>query len=275
MVRKSKSRVKAPAARTDREVLLNRWGIKIDPELLELALTHRSWAHEQGGLPTNERLEFLGDSVLGLVVTEELYTRFPGVSEGQLAKMRSATVSEPALAQIAQQLGLGEFILLGNGEAITGGREKASILSDTVEAMIGATYLTHGFNATRPVVQVLVSGFLNRAQVRGGAMDWKTSLLELCNAHGLGAPNYEVEGFGPDHSRRFRACARLGDHELGSGEGSSKKAAELVAAESAYARLLAEKGDAGLALPGVNEALAADQAHGSLLGGVPANATDD
>ena len=173
MVRKSKSRVKAPAARTDREVLLNRWGIKIDPKLLELALTHRSWAHEQGGLPTNERLEFLGDSVLGLVVTEELYERFPGVSEGQLAKMRSATVSEPALAQIAQQLGLGEFILLGNGEAITGGREKASILSDTVEAMIGATYLTHGFTATRPVVQVLVSGFLNRAQVRGGAMDWK------------------------------------------------------------------------------------------------------
>ena len=166
MVRKSKSRVKAPAARTDREVLLNRWGIKIDPKLLELALTHRSWAHEQGGLPTNERLEFLGDSVLGLVVTEELYERFPGVSEGQLAKMRSATVSEPALAQIAQQLGLGEFILLGNGEAITGGREKASILSDTVEAMIGATYLTHGFTATRPVVQVLVSGFLNRAQVR-------------------------------------------------------------------------------------------------------------
>ena len=217
MVRKSKSRVKAPAARTDREVLLNRWGIKIDPELLELALTHRSWAHEQGGLPTNERLEFLGDSVLGLVVTEELYERFPGVSEGQLAKMRSATVSEPALAQIAQQLGLGEFILLGNGEAITGGREKASILSDTVEAMIGATYLTHG----------------------------------------------------------FRASAHVGERELGSGEGSSKKAAELVAAESAYARLLAEKGDAGLALPGVNEALAADQAHGSLLGGVPANATDD
>ena len=147
----------APAARRDVETLVFRWGPTIDPDLLVLALTHRSFAHENGGLPTNERLEFLGDSVLGLVVTEYLYRAHPTVPEGQLAKMRAATVSEPALAAVGRDLGLGEFIRLGKGETLSGGRDKDSILSDTVEALIGATYLTHGLEPTRVVVERLVS----------------------------------------------------------------------------------------------------------------------
>jgi len=157
----------APPARTDTEALVYRWGPSIDADLLDLALTHRSYAHENGGLPTNERLEFLGDSVLGIIVTEYLYRTHPEVPEGQLAKMRAATVSEPALAAVARDLGLGEFIKLGKGEALSGGRDKDSILSDTVEALIGATYLTHGLEETRTVVTRLVSRFLESARTRG------------------------------------------------------------------------------------------------------------
>ena len=158
----------APPARTDTEALVYRWGPSIDAGLLDLALTHRSYAHENGGLPTNERLEFLGDSVLGIIVTEYLYRTHPEVPEGQLAKMRAATVSEPALAAVARDLGLGEFIKLGKGEALSGGRDKDSILSDTVEALIGATYLTHGLEETRTVVTRLVSRFLESAHPRRG-----------------------------------------------------------------------------------------------------------
>ncbi|WP_415504373.1 ribonuclease III family protein, partial [Actinomyces slackii] len=154
----------APPARADVEALVYRWGPGIEPELLDLALTHRSWAHENGGLPTNERLEFLGDSVLGIIVTEHLYRTHPEVPEGQLAKMRAATVSEQALAAAGRDLGLGEFIKLGKGEALSGGRDKDSILSDTVEALIGATYLTHGLETTRTVVIRLVSRFLESAR---------------------------------------------------------------------------------------------------------------
>ena len=189
----------APPARTDTEALVYRWGPSIDTQLLDLALTHRSYAHENGGLPTNERLEFLGDSVLGIIVTEYLYRTHPEVPEGQLAKMRAATVSEPALAAVARDLGLGEFIKLGKGEALSGGRDKDSILSDTVEALIGATYLTHGLEETRTVVTRLVSRFLDSARTRGAGLDWKTSLQELTAVHQLGNPAYEVTGTGPDH----------------------------------------------------------------------------
>ena len=254
------SRRTVPAARSDIEALVFRWGPDIDPELLELALSHRSWAHEQGGLPTNERLEFLGDSVLGIIVTEYLYRTHPTVPEGQLAKMRAATVSEPALAGAARDLGLGEFIKLGKGEALQGGRDKDSILSDTLEAVIGATYLTHGLDITRDVVLRLVSRFLDSARTRGAGLDWKTSLQELSAAHGLGNPSYEVEGVGPDHERVFTASAFVGGQDLGQGTGSSKKIAEHAAAEAAYAVILASHGDGGLDLPGVNEALRADLA---------------
>ena len=248
----------APAARRDVETLVFRWGPTIDPDLLVLALTHRSFAHENGGLPTNERLEFLGDSVLGLVVTEYLYRAHPTVPEGQLAKMRAATVSEPALAAVARDLGLGEFIRLGKGETLSGGRDKDSILSDTVEALIGATYLTHGLEQTRTVVTRLVSRFLDSARTRGAGLDWKTSLQELTAAHQLGNPAYEVAGTGPDHQRVFTASAIVDGEVLGQGTGSSKKVAEHDAAEAAYAAILAARGDGGLDLPGVNEALRAD-----------------
>lgn len=253
-----KSRRTPPPARADVESLVFRWGAQIDPALLDLALTHRSWAHENGGLPTNERLEFLGDSVLSIVVTENLYRTHPDAPEGQLAKMRAATVSEPALAAVARDLGVGEFIKLGKGEALSGGRRKDSILADTVEALIGAAYLTHGLEPTREVVTRLVSRFLSAAPTRGAGLDWKTSLQELTAAHHLGSPSYEVVGEGPDHRRVFTATALVDGRVLGRGTGSSKKTAEHDAAEAAYAELLASHGDGGLDLPGVNEALRAD-----------------
>nr|WP_231953008.1 MULTISPECIES: ribonuclease III [Actinomyces] len=249
-----------PPARDDVETLVYRWGERIDPELLDLALTHRSWAHENGGLPTNERLEFLGDSVLGIIVTERLFRTHPESPEGQLAKMRAATVSEPALAAVARDLGLGEFIKLGKGEALSGGRDRASILSDTVEALIGATYLTAGLEPTRAVVERLVSRFLATARTRGAGLDWKTSLQELAAAHAMGLPSFEVDGVGPDHNRFFSARAVIDGETLGEGEGRSKKIAEHAAAEAAYAAILAAKGDGGLDLPGVNEALRKDLA---------------
>lgn len=256
--RKHKQKRAVSAAREDVDTLVFRWGERIDADLLDLALTHRSWAHEHGGLPTNERLEFLGDSVLGIIVTENLYRTHPDLPEGQLAKMRAATVSEPALAAVARDLGLGEFIKLGRGESLYGGRDKDSILSDTVEALIGATYLTTGLEPVRVVVERLVSRFLNDASMRGAGLDWKTSLQELTAVHGLGNPSYEVESTGPDHQRVFSARAHVDGRVYGEGSGSSKKIAEHAAAEAAYAAILAERGDGGLSLPGVNDALRAD-----------------
>lgn len=230
----------ADAARSDVETLLERLGVPIDPDLLVLALTHRSFAHEHGGLPTNERLEFLGDSVLGLVVTERLYRDNPGLNEGTLARMRAATVSQRALASVARDLELGGYILLGRGELVTGGRQKDSILSDTVEAIIGAAYLCHGLEGVRPAVERLVGGLLRRAGELGAGLDWKTSLQELAAQAGLPVPVYEVSGSGPDHARTFEAEARIGDRVLGRGTGSSKKVAEHHAAQDAYTTLQAE-----------------------------------
>ncbi len=229
----------APPARTDTEALVYRWGPSIDTQLLDLALTHRSYAHENGGLPTNERLEFLGDSVLGIIVTEYLYRTHPEVPEGQLAKMRAATVSEPALAAVARDLGLGEFIKLGKGEALSGGRDKDSILSDTFEALIGATYLTSGLEEARRVILERLSFLLVDAPSRGQHQDWKTILIEYAQAHGLGEVSYEVEGEGPDHQRVFTAQAFVSERSdaIGSGQASSKKHAENAAAQDAMSRL--------------------------------------
>ncbi|WP_067782794.1 ribonuclease III [Actinomyces vulturis] len=246
-----------PVFRTDTNVLVYRWGVPIEPELLELALTHRSWAHENGNVPTNERLEFLGDSVLGVVVTDYLYRNHPQLPEGQLARMRAATVSEPALASVARTLGLGEFIKLGVGESLSGGQDKDSILSDTLEALIGAMYLTHGIEKSREVVLRLVSGFLERAQMRGADLDWKTSLQELCAVHGLGAPTYEVVFSGPDHRKVFTASAIVDGEVIGKGTGSSKKIAEHDSAQQAFGVLHERHGDGGLNLPGATDALKA------------------
>ncbi|HHW82622.1 MAG TPA: ribonuclease III, partial [Actinomycetales bacterium] len=210
-----------------------RLGVDLDEDLLALALTHRSYAHESGGIPTNERLEFLGDSVLGLAVTEHLFKRHPDVPEGDLAKMRSATVSQRALASVARDLGLGGHIMLGRGEIVTGGAEKDSILSDTLEAIIGAVYLSHGLEVARTTVEHLCAPLLADARRLGASLDWKTSLLELATLHSLPAPLYAVESSGPDHDRTFTATATVGEF-VGVGVGSSKKVAEHGAAEEVY-----------------------------------------
>lgn len=226
------------AARTDVETLLEALGTTIDPELLVLALTHRSFAHEAGGIPTNERLEFLGDSILGLIVTEHLYRVHADVPEGDLARMRAAIVSQKALSTVAERLGLGEYILLGRGELATGGRKKPSILSDTVEALIGAAYLCHGLEPTRAVVTRLVAPLVESAADLGAGLDWKTSLQEAAAAQGKGAPVYDVTGEGPDHARFFTAVVLLDGEAYGTGTGSSKKVAEQEAAQNSYALLV-------------------------------------
>ncbi|MGV8977337.1 MAG: ribonuclease III [Cellulomonas sp.] len=217
--------------------LVEKLGIHLDPELLVLALTHRSFAHEAGGIPTNERLEFLGDTVLGLAVTEALYREHPTLPEGDLAKMRAATVSQRALAAVARDLDLGSYVLLGKGELSTGGPDKDSILSDTLEALFGAVYLDHGLEPARELVMTLVGPTLLAAADLGAGLDWKTSLQELSAELGLGSPSYEVDGVGPDHARTFTARAVVGDEVRGSGTGAAKKVAEQQAAADAYRSL--------------------------------------
>ncbi len=217
--------------------LIEKLGVQLDPELLVLSLTHRSFAHEAGGIPTNERLEFLGDTVLGLVVTEALYRTHPTLSEGELAKMRAATVSQRALAAVARELELGSYMLLGKGELATGGDDKDSILSDTLEALFGAVYLAHGLEEARGVVLRLVGPTLEAAADLGAGLDWKTSLQELAAELGLGAPVYEVVGEGPDHARTFTARAIVGGEARGTGTGPAKKLAEQQAAADAYGAL--------------------------------------
>jgi ribonuclease-3 len=209
----------------------------LDPELLERALTHRSFAYENGGLPTNERLEFLGDSVLGVVVTETLYRTHPDLSEGRLAKLRAAVVNARALADVGRDIGLGEHIKLGRGEESTGGRAKASILSDTVEAVIGAVHLSGGFDASAPLVHMLFDPLIEAASELGAGLDWKTSLQELSAERGLGVPEYVIQDEGPDHMKTFTAQVRVGEDLYGNGVGRSKKEAEQAAAETAYGEL--------------------------------------
>lgn len=221
----------------------------LGPELLQLALTHRSYAYENGNLPTNERLEFLGDSVLGVVITETLYLTHPDLSEGRLAKLRAAVVNARALAEVARTIGLGVHIRLGKGEEATGGRDKASILSDTVEAVIGAVYLSSGgFESGARLVHLLFDPMMEAAAAMGAGLDWKTSLQELSALHELGVPEYVIEEAGPDHMKTFTARVRVAQRLHGHGVGRSKKEAEQQAAESAYRTLSAELPVAGLPL---------------------------
>ena len=220
---------------TPRDLLADHLGGPL--ALLDLALTHRSYAYENGGLPTNERLEFLGDSVLGLVVTETLYRNYPDCAEGQLAKMRAAVVNARALADVARDLGVGDCLLLGNGEEITGGRDKSSILADTLEALVGAVFLERGLAEAERLIHRLFDPLIERAADLGAGLDWKTSLQELAAGRGLGAPDYVVQESGPDHDKRVTARAVLADHVYGEGAGRSKKEAEQQAAEEAYRSL--------------------------------------
>ena len=213
--------------------LLERCGVAIDPALFELALTHRSYSYENGQIPHNERLEFLGDAVLGVIVTEALYRMFPEATEGRLAKLRAAVVSSASLGEVARGLGIGPMIRLGKGEAATGGRGKTSILADAVEALIGAMSLTSSAGA-RCFVETVFVPLIERAAALGAGLDWKTSLQEACSALGLDVPAYVVEESGPDHLKQFSAAVHLGETAYPSGTGRSKKKAEQEAARLAF-----------------------------------------
>jgi ribonuclease-3 len=208
--------------------------VELDPELLLLALTHRSFAYENGGIPTNERLEFLGDSILGQAVTVRLFTEHPELDEGELAKRRASLVSSVALAEVARTIGLGPYIRLGRGETLTGGADKPSILADTVEAIIGAVYLDRGGDVATDLVLRLVAPLMKDPDRFGAAMDPKTSLQEIAARRGAAAPAYVVTESGPDHSKHFVATVTVGDLVSASGEGSSKKQAEMAAALEAW-----------------------------------------
>jgi ribonuclease-3 len=228
----------------DLAALVSALGGGIGDELAERAITHRSFAYENGGLPTNERLEFLGDSVLGLVITEELYRRHPDLPEGQLAKLRAAVVNSRALADVARCLGVGRYLRLGRGEEASGGRDKSSILADALEALIGAVYLAKGAQATRTLILDLFGDLLSSAAELGAGLDWKTSLQELAAGRSLGVPEYHVTESGPDHAKSFRATAVVGGVAVGEGDGRSKKEAEQRAAEGAWTSLSSKQDQA-------------------------------
>jgi ribonuclease-3 len=220
-------------------------GVDVDDELMELALTHRSYAYEHGGLPTNERLEFLGDSVLGVVVTERLYREHPDLPEGQLAKLRASVVNMHALAAVARDLDLGGRLYLGRGEEMTGGREKPSILGDAVEAVLGAVHLQHGIETSRVLVERLFGELLRAAPHLGAGLDWKTSLQELTAASDLGVPEYRMTEEGPDHLKEFTATVYVAGEARGTGTGRTKKEAEQKAAQAAYQYLDGLSGSTG------------------------------
>lgn len=223
--------------KTERSSLLATLGVQIEPVILELALTHRSFAYENGGIPTNERLEFLGDSILGQAVTVMLYRTYPDLDEGHLAKRRASLVSTAALAQIARGLNVGAHIRLGRGEILTGGRDKASILADTVEALIGATFMDAGGEVATAFVLRLIEPLLAEPGHFGVSMDPKTSLQELAATVGAGVPVYTLEATGPDHSKIFVATVTIGSIVTTQGSGPSKKFAEMAAAREAIDRL--------------------------------------
>lgn len=212
----------------------------MDADLLDLALTHRSFAYENGQIPTNERLEFLGDSVLGVIVTEHLYRTYPDLAEGQLAKLRARVVSAVSLAAVARKLGIGRIVKLGRGEVSTGGANKTSILADTMEALIGATYLSSGPTGAERLVHHLFVPLIDHAATLGAGLDWKTSLQEVASALGLPTPAYQITESGPDHDKRFDAWAVLGTRRFGPGHGQNKKQAEQQAAAAAFKVLDAE-----------------------------------
>jgi ribonuclease-3 len=231
----------------DRAALVKALGIELPDELLTMALTHRSYSYENGGLPTNERLEFLGDAVLGLTITEELYHRHPDRSEGDLAKLRASIVTPQALADVGRALsdgGLGAHLLLGRGEEHSGGADKSSILADGVESLLGAIYLEHGLSGSREVILRLFRSLIETAPTLGAGLDWKSSLQELTAARGMGSPSYLVTATGPDHDKEFTATVVVMNTEYGRGVGRTKKEAELKAAAAAWTALSASNVDA-------------------------------
>lgn len=202
--------------------------------MLELALTHRSFSYEAGGIPTNERLEFLGDSVLGLVVTDELYKKFPDLDESRLSPLRSGVVNMRALAQIARDLKLGQYLRIGKGEEATNGRDKNSILADSLEALVGAIYLEHGYVRCSEVILNWIGSAIESATAQGAGLDGKTALQELAALINMPSPEYEIVESGPDHDKSFVATVILNGERFPSGPGKSKREAEQAAARIAH-----------------------------------------
>lgn len=230
--------LEAAYSKTDHAPLLEAWGVDLPDDMLRLALSHRSFANENGNLPNNERLEFLGDAVLGLSVAEQLYVQFPERSEADISKMRAGVVNMYALADVARELGMGDNILLGRGEMLTGGSDKHSILADSVEAMLGAIYLVHGFETARQAVLRIFEDRITTAPSTGLTMDWKTVLLEkLSDLRVSGDPVYTSEAEGPAHDQTFHATVTIGGTVRGKGAGHTKKEAEHNAAREAYKAL--------------------------------------
>ncbi len=236
------SRLRAlKASEMERELtgLLRRLGVELSAELLELALSHRSYVfeHKRSHVQSNERLEFLGDAVLGLATAARLYRIFPDRSEGELAKIRSAVVCETTLARKARDLGLGSYLLLGHGEEQSGGRMRSSLLADALEAVIGAIYLDLGYEAASKWITRLLGDEMIQA-ASGDGLDYKSRLQEKIQHTHRQAPTYELlSQRGPDHAKFFRVGVKLQGQVLGTGEGSSKKEAEQLAARSALVEL--------------------------------------
>lgn len=216
-----------------------------DREVLLRSLAHRSWCAENGEPESNERLEFLGDSVLGVVVTHYVFEHFPSLPEGQLSEVRAGVVNARVLAEVAMELDLGAHLLLGKGEDAAGGRAKQSILADAFEAVIAAIYLDQGFALARDVVLSCLRDRIAEAAAGPGGRDYKTRLQEITAARALGRPKYSVRDEGPDHAKHFYASVFVGDHLYGEGEGRSKKQAEQAAAWVAWTRLQEEAGEQG------------------------------
>lgn len=210
----------------------------IDAQLLRTALIHRSWQAEHGSSVSNERLEFLGDAVLGWVVADMAFRRLDDVHEGKLTDLRISVVNQQALAERARELGIGEFIMLGKGEDAAGGRDKASILSDALEAIIGAVYLDGGATAAYDLVHRIFSDKLEQAIPTMDMFDAKSRLQELCARNGYSVPKYVTEGDGPDHDRVFSTAVYVDNSIVGRGNGRTKKAAEQAAAVEACGALI-------------------------------------
>lgn len=238
-----KRRLSGEAARqaaftsVDHAPLLERLGVGLEDERLCLALTHRSFANENGNLSNNERLEFLGDAVLGMCVAEELYRRFPDRAEQDISKMRAGVVNMYALADLARRIELGPHILLGRGEKATGGADKHSILADTVEALLGAIYLQHGFETSKATVLRLFDAMIDEAPTQSRGRDWKTLLQERLSAKKLPAAEYVVSSEGPDHARTYSVELLVDGVVRGRGTGATKKEAEMLAAHEAHTSL--------------------------------------
>jgi ribonuclease-3 len=205
-------------------------GVEIEPQLLALALTHRSYSYENGRGPNNERLEFLGDAILGFLVTSHIHDHFSDLDEGNLTKLKNAVVSAPALAQAASSINLGEYLLLGKGEIQTGGREKMNLLADTFEAVLGAAYVSKGLEAAKTIVDQHILPLLDSSEDLLLSADPKTTFLESMQQQGKAVPVYQTTHEGPDHDRTFFANLLIDGQVIASASGRSRKQAETNAA---------------------------------------------